>query len=101
MADDLPEKDTLYTGLDAVNQAIESIWNKNATTFSINLATRSLKLGFETLPSLMSGNGCSTKRDAMSECSLLAGLAISQTRTALCHSISYPLTLHTSMCHMD
>ena len=95
----MPEKDTLYTGLDAINQAIESIWNKNANTFSINLATRSLRLGFEALPSLMSGDDCSANREAMSECSLLAGLAISQTRTALCHSISYPLTAHFNVPH--
>jgi len=73
----------------------------NATSFTIDLATRSLKLGFESLPDLMNGGNYKTKRDAMSECSLLAGLAISQKRTALCQSISYPLTLHTSMCHMD
>jgi alcohol dehydrogenase len=95
----LPETDTLFTGLDAINQAIESIWNKNATTFSIEIATRSLRLGFEALPSLMSGDECSANREAMSECSLLAGLAISQTRTALCHSISYPLTAHFNVPH--
>ena len=35
----------------------------------------------------------------MAEVSLLAGLAISQTRTALCHAISYPLTAHFGVPH--
>lgn len=35
----------------------------------------------------------------MSEASLLAGLAISHTRTALCHSISYPITAHFGVPH--
>ena len=35
----------------------------------------------------------------MAEASLLAGLAISHTRTALCHSISYPLTAHFGVPH--
>jgi alcohol dehydrogenase len=96
---DLPERDTIYTGLDAINQAIESIWNVNATPFTIDLATRALKLGFGSLPNLINGGKLKTNRDAMSECSLLAGLAISQTRTALCHSISYPLTAHFNVPH--
>ena len=96
---DLPEKDTIFTGLDAINQAMESIWNVNATSFTIDLATRSLKLGFESLPDLMNGSNCKAKREMMAECSLLAGLAISQTRTALCHSISYPLTVHFNVPH--
>ncbi len=35
----------------------------------------------------------------MAECSLFAGMAISQTRTALCHSISYPITAHYGVPH--
>lgn len=35
----------------------------------------------------------------MQEGSLLAGLAISHTRTALAHSISYPLTIHHGVPH--
>ena len=35
----------------------------------------------------------------MQEASLLAGLAISDTRTAIAHAISYPLTIHHGVPH--
>jgi hypothetical protein len=38
-------------------------------------------------------------REALAEGSLLAGMAIAQTRTALCHAISYPLTAHFGVPH--
>jgi alcohol dehydrogenase len=38
-------------------------------------------------------------RGRMLEASLLSGLAISQTRTALAHAISYPLTAHLGVPH--
>lgn len=39
------------------------------------------------------------RRDQMLRASLFAGLAISQTRTAIAHSISYPLTVHYGVPH--
>ena len=38
-------------------------------------------------------------RDKLALASLFAGLAISQTRTSICHSISYPLTLKYGVDH--
>jgi len=63
------------------------------------LATRALQLGLQALPKIIEENGGPSERTRMAECSLLAGLAISQTRTALCHSISYPLTAHFGVPH--
>lgn len=99
LADSLPIESTLTTGLDAINQAAESIWNKNANPITMAYAQRALRLGFESLPRLMNGAASELDRDKMAEASLLAGLAISQTRTALCHSISYPLTAHFNVPH--
>lgn len=99
LVDSLPHSSTISTGLDAINQAAESLWNRNATPVTIGMSIRSLQLGFRALSSIASGNFGLAERDQMSEASLLAGLAISQTRTALCHSISYPITLHFGVPH--
>jgi phosphonate metabolism-associated iron-containing alcohol dehydrogenase len=99
LTDCLPAAVTLSTGLDAINQAIESIWNKNANPITIAYATRAIKLGMISLPKLVKGEEKTKLRDQMAESSLLAGLAISHTRTALCHSISYPLTAHFGVPH--
>lgn len=90
----VPYYTTLCTGLDAINQAAESIWNRNMTPMSEMLSHRALQLGMVGLPRLLNDLENSNLRDTMAEVSLLAGLAISQTRTSLCHAISYPLTVH-------
>lgn len=99
LMDNLPMAATVSTGLDAINQAAESIWNRNANSITLSLATRALQLGFMALPKLVRGEKESFSRDQMAEASLLAGLAISHTRTALCHSISYPLTAYFGVPH--
>ncbi len=99
LTDTVPLAATISTGLDAINQAAESIWNKNANPITLGYATRALQLGIAALPLLAQGNGDINARDQMAEASLLAGLAISHTRTALCHSISYPITAHFGVPH--
>jgi phosphonate metabolism-associated iron-containing alcohol dehydrogenase len=99
LSDTVPYNSTLSTGLDAINQAAESIWNRNITPMSEMLAHRALELGIGTLPRLLNDLGNTNLRDNMAAVSLLAGLAISQTRTALCHAISYPLTAHFGVSH--
>lgn len=96
---DLPLNVSINSGLDAINQALESVWNNNATPLSISLASRSLALGLVALPKLVNSLDDLALRSEMMEASLLAGLAISQTRTALCHAISYPLTAHFGVPH--
>ena len=95
----VPYHSTLNTGLDAINQAAESIWNRNMTPMSEMLAHRALQMGMSALPLLLNDLENLSLRDTMAEVSLLAGLAISQTRTSLCHSISYPLTAHFGVPH--
>lgn len=95
----LPSRATLATSLDALNQAFESIWNKNNTPVSFNLATQSIRLGMASIPALNQDLNNLKYREMIAEASLLSGLAISQTRTAICHSISYPLTAHYGLDH--
>jgi len=99
LMDNLPVSITSDTGLDAINQAAESIWNKRASPLTLKFASRALALGLDSLPQLLADPHQPDKRDELAECSLLAGLAISQTRTALCHSISYPITAHFGIPH--
>ena len=99
LTDTVPLASTISTGLDAINQAAESLWNKNANPITINYSLRSLQLGFSALPALSKGDRNPLARDKMAEASLFAGLAISHTRTALCHSISYPITAHFGIPH--
>lgn len=99
LTDSLPIHVSISTGLDAINQAAESIWNKNATPITLAYATRAIKMGFSALPRIAQGETKSELRNQMAESSLLAGLAISHTRTALCHSISYPLTAYFGIPH--
>lgn len=99
LTDNLPNHISISTGLDSINQAAESIWNKNANPLTLDYATRSLKLSLHILKRRNINSFTKYDRDCLSEASLLAGLAISHTRTALCHSISYPLTAHFNVPH--
>jgi alcohol dehydrogenase len=96
---ELPEEVTISTGLDAISHALESIWNRNAYPVSIAFATESLTLSLPALRALGHSVRNHAARADIMQASLLAGLAISQTRTALAHSISYPLTTDFGLPH--
>ncbi|MCP4071872.1 MAG: phosphonoacetaldehyde reductase [Hyphomicrobiales bacterium] len=95
----LPRQLTISTGLDALSHALESIWNVNAnpvsTAFAINAATQV----FETLPALAGDLGSLELRTLMASAALYSGLAFSNTKTALAHSLSYPVTLNHGIPH--
>src|SRR5690606_27681337 len=95
----LPPEVTISSGLDAVSHAMESTWNHHATPVTLGLAAKSLQLSLPALPRLHDDPDDIDARGAMMQASLLAGIAISQTRTALAHSISYPLTTHFDLPH--
>jgi alcohol dehydrogenase len=96
---ELPEEVTISSGLDAISHALESTWSRNATPVSLGLAARSLQLSLPSLPVVTSDPGNIGARAAMMQASMLAGLAISQSRTALAHSISYPITANFGLPH--
>jgi alcohol dehydrogenase class IV len=89
----VPLEVAISTGLDALNQAFESIWNVNANEFTRPLSRRAAVLALQGLPLINEVSNDPELRAKLSLASLFAGLAISQTRTSICHSISYPLTL--------
>lgn len=95
----VPWEVTLSTGLDALTQCIEAIANRNATPITTALATRGVRLVPDAIRHLMSAPDGLSARTAMAEAALLSGLAISQTRTGLAHSMSYPVTAHLGLPH--
>lgn len=95
----LPASVTLQSGLDALSHALESIWNINANPISDTLAVSAARQMLDTLPRLMQAQDDLTLRSAASLAALKAGLAFSNTKTALAHSISYDMTLRHGLPH--
>jgi len=95
----LPPKETLYTGLDAISHALESLWNKNRTPISGALALKALALANKALPVVINQPDSLNYREMMQQAALMAGLAISRTRTAIAHAISYPVTMRFGVPH--
>ncbi len=95
----VPRSLTLSTGLDALSHALESIWNVNANPVSANHAVFAAREVLDSLPSLIEHLGDISLRSRLARASLFAGLAFSNTRTALAHSLSYHLTLHHGTVH--
>lgn len=95
----LPEEITISSGLDAISHAFESIWNKKATPITMALSIESLSKSIPALRILKKSPDNKFARSELMLASLLAGLSISNTQTALAHSISYPLTAEFSLPH--
>ena len=95
----LPPSVTLQSGLDALSHALEAIWNRNANPLSDTYAVSAAQDIFETLPALMRRPQDRGLRARMALAALKAGMAFSNTRTALAHSISYEMTLQLGLPH--
>ena len=90
---------TLFTGLDAISHALESFWNKKSTPISRLFAFEALRLSVKYLPNIIKNSKNIEIRKNLMMASMMAGFAISQTQTAIAHSISYPLTSHYGIPH--
>lgn len=86
----------LFPALDAVSHAIESLWSKNATHQSRLHAVTALGFLSQSIGSCVTQN---PNFEQLLMGSLYAGLAIAQSRTAIAHSMSYPLTLRYGVPH--
>jgi phosphonate metabolism-associated iron-containing alcohol dehydrogenase len=95
----LPASVTLQSGLDALSHALEAIWNVNANPVSDHHAVVAAREVMATLPLLMKDLSSRALRARMAQAALLAGLAFSNTKTALAHSISYEMTLRFGLPH--
>lgn len=90
---------TVSTGLDALSHALESVWNINANPVSDTFAISAIADILECLPLLHRDLSNKELRSRMALAALKAGLAFSNTKTALAHSISYEMTLHYGLPH--
>jgi alcohol dehydrogenase len=95
----LGHQDTLYPALDALSHALESLWNKNRTHESERFAINAIEKICVALPQVLNKPKNLLARKDIQCAATLAGLAISQTRTAIAHAISYPLTLKYGVPH--
>lgn len=94
-----PRSVTLQSGLDALSHALEAIWNVNANPVSDVLAVSAARRMWNTLPRLVERLDDRSLRSEAALGALEAGLAFSNTRTALAHSISYEMTLRHGLPH--
>jgi phosphonate metabolism-associated iron-containing alcohol dehydrogenase len=95
----LPASVTLQSGLDALSHALESIWNVNANPISDTYAVAAVREVMDSLPRLLRQLDDLDLRTCMAVAALKAGMAFSNTRTALAHSISYEMTLRHGLPH--
>ncbi|MGI9317298.1 MAG: iron-containing alcohol dehydrogenase PsrA [bacterium] len=96
---ELPRELTISTALDALSHALESIWNRNSNPVSANHAVFAATEIMQALPKLVNDPQNLELRSQVARASLFAGLAFSNTRTALAHSVSYPITLKYQVPH--
>lgn len=87
-----PEETTVAAALDALSHAMEAIWNKNANPVSDSLATCAISTVISNLEQSLTSPSEIRMRERLHSASMIAGMAFSNTRTAIAHSISYPLT---------
>lgn len=90
---------TVSTGLDALSHALESLWNVNGNPVSANHAVLAARNILNVLPKLVGDLGNIELRSQMAMAALFAGLAFSNTKTAIAHSLSYPITLRHGVQH--
>ncbi|USG61579.1 phosphonoacetaldehyde reductase [Sneathiella marina] len=95
----LPRDLTISTGLDALSHALESLWNRSCNPISAIHAVFAAKEIIDILPRLANDLQNLELRSRAAQASLFAGLAFSNTKTALAHSVSYPITLKYGVPH--
>jgi alcohol dehydrogenase len=95
----MPREATLASGLDALSHSMEAVWNRNHSPLTDAFATAAIGALRAALAAVLRHPGDRERRREVQNASLLAGLAMSRTQTALAHSISYPFTAHHGVPH--
>lgn len=95
----LPRVQTVASGLDALSHALESLWNVHANPVTRGLAVEAAREILAALPQVVADPTNLAARSQMALGAVRAGLAFSNTRTALAHNISYAITLGHGLPH--
>jgi alcohol dehydrogenase len=95
----MPPKLTALTGMDALTHAIEACWSQNSQPVSDVFALRAIRLIYKNIRLAYDEPHNLQARTNMSLACLFAGLAFNNTKTAACHSISYPMTSNFGIPH--
>ena len=90
---------TRDTALDALSHALEAVWNRHANPVSDALALTAARRVLRALPAALQSPDDLALRTELALAALEAGLAFSQTRTALAHALSYAVTLEQGLPH--
>jgi len=95
----MPKQLTVDTAIDALGHAMESLWSRRSGPLSRSVAAEAVRTVTRTLPEVLGRLPDLAGRANLQWASLLGGMAISMTRTAAAHAISYPLTLRFGIPH--
>ncbi|ROS02068.1 alcohol dehydrogenase [Sinobacterium caligoides] len=95
----LPLTVTVSSGLDALSHAMESLWNVHRNPLSRLYAEEAIRELICYLPRLANDINNQEARERVQQASMLAGLAFSNTKTSIAHSISYAVTLEKGLAH--
>lgn len=90
---------TRDTALDSLSHALESLWNRHANPVSDALAVQAARRVLAHLAAVLAAPQALPGREQLALAALEAGIAFSQTRTALAHALSYALTLEQGVPH--
>lgn len=91
LTDGMPISLAVSSALDAVAHAVESYWANGSNVVSKGIALYAIRTIMSHIDELIKGD--KKAHIYMSQGSLMAGMAFSNTKTTACHSISYPLTM--------
>ena len=95
----MPHTLTLATGLDALSHEMEAVWNRRHTEATDAISRAAIGLLWKHLEATLDSPEDVELRARIQTASLLAGLAMGTTQTALAHSISYPFTARCGIPH--
>ena len=83
---------TISSALDAAAHAAESYWSRRTSEVTRAFSLLAIRLIREHLEALADHPDDERLREIIGKASLYAGLAFSNTKTTVCHSVSYPIT---------